>query len=128
MKIALKGCNTETIVRQIGHTTILAISGGKIIPRSTGVTLPAGRGYSVDVDLTGDDLWRVRRVFRRGGVEKVKGEQGAVFREDLSDVVYRASCFDTDTFPAPQPDLQGELFPNFDFSGKPSQQEGVLVK
>ena len=40
-------CDTTELLGQIGHGNILAISGGRVLRRPTGVTLPVGSGYSV---------------------------------------------------------------------------------
>src|ERR1039458_3283693 len=60
-------CDARTLAAQIGRMNILAISGGRIKVRGTGITLPCGNGYSVTVDLALDDTYTVRRVFTRAG-------------------------------------------------------------
>jgi len=85
-------CSTDELVQQIGRATILAVSGGRIERRDTGITLPVARGYRVDIDLGWDDVWRVRRVFRRGGKEWIKGEIEA-YADEVGEAVWKASCY-----------------------------------
>lgn len=96
-------CDTAELLRQIGPMNILAISGGRITRRETGVTLPVGRGYRVTVDLAGDDTYTVRRVFVRGAKSWVKGEETAVYCDEVGDSAYRASCFVNVDFGEPAP-------------------------
>jgi hypothetical protein len=86
-------CDTQQIVAQIGFMNIAAISGGRIIRRDTGITLPVGAGYSVTVDLDWGDDYVVRRVFKRGAKVWIKGEQRGVYCDEVGEVAYRASCF-----------------------------------
>ena len=86
-------CDTRELLRQIGIPNILAISGGRKIHRLTGVTLPAGCGYSVTVDLAGNDTYTVRRIFRRAGREWVKGERTGIYCDQVGEQAYQASCF-----------------------------------
>jgi hypothetical protein len=72
---------------------ILAISGGRIGARATGITLPVAAGYSVTVDLDWNDTYVVRRVFKRGAKVWIKGEQRGVYCDEVGEVAYRASCF-----------------------------------
>lgn len=86
-------CDTDTLLAQIGRMNVLAISGGRVLRRDTGVTLPVGCGYTVTVDLTAGDDYVVRRVFTRGGKASVKGEQTRVYCDEVGEAAYRASCF-----------------------------------
>jgi hypothetical protein len=86
-------CDARELLRQIGTMNVLAISGGRVERRKTGVTLKVGSGYSVTVDLDWDDTYRVARVFRRGGKTWIKGEQRNVYFDEVGEVAYRASCF-----------------------------------
>jgi hypothetical protein len=86
-------CNARELVEQIGRMNVLSISGGRVGVRETGITLPVSNGYSVTVDLDGNDTYVVRRVFKRGAKVWVKGEQRDVFCEEVGEVAYRASCF-----------------------------------
>jgi hypothetical protein len=86
-------CDTGTLLAQIGRMNILAISGGRIERRTTGVTLKVGAGYSVTVDYDWGDDYVVRRVFKRGTKTWIKGEQRGVYCDEVGEVAYRASCF-----------------------------------
>jgi hypothetical protein len=86
-------CDARTLAAQIGPRTILAISGGRIYVRETGVTLPVSNGYRVTVDLAGNDTYTVRRVFTRAGKTWIKGERSDVYCEQVGEVAYQASCF-----------------------------------
>lgn len=81
------------ILRQIGRGNLAAISGLRFEKRPTGITLPVAHGYSVHIDLDGNDTYVVRRVFSRSGVQFIKGEVRGVYCEDLSDTAYEASCY-----------------------------------
>lgn len=86
-------CDAQTIVAQIGRMNVLAISGGRVTRRDTGITLPVGAGYSVTVDYDWNDTYVVRRVFKRGAKIWIKGEQRDVYYDEVGEVAYRASCF-----------------------------------
>ena len=83
----------RTIAGQIGMGNLLSISGGRIVARETGITLPVGNGYTVTVDLAGNDTYTVRRVFTRGGRTWIKGETAGVYCDRVGEVAYQASCF-----------------------------------
>lgn len=91
-------CDIDELLRQIGRMNILAISGGRILRRETGVTLPVGAGYSVTVDLTAGDDYVVRRVFKRGAKTWVKGEQDGVYCDQVGEAAYQASSFRSNPF------------------------------
>jgi hypothetical protein len=93
-------CDTQTLIQQIGIRNILAISGGRVGKRETGVTLPVGHGYSVTIDLHASDTYVVRRVFKRGGRYIVKGELDNVYCDVLGEVAYQASCYASYDFPS----------------------------
>jgi hypothetical protein len=93
MENTFRECDARTLVTQIGRMNVLAISGGRVMARETGVTLPVGCGYSVTVDLDGNDTYVVRRVFKRGAKVWVKGEQTNVYFDEVGEVAYQASCF-----------------------------------
>ena len=82
-----------TLPQQIGGGNILAVSGGRVTYRRTGITLPCGNGYSVEVDLAGNDTYTVARVFSRAGQRFVKGERSGVYCDQISETVYRAGMF-----------------------------------
>jgi hypothetical protein len=88
-----KACDTQQIIEQVGRMNILAISGGRIIRRETGITLPVGAGYSVTIDLTSMDDYEVRRVFKRGSKIWIKGVMRGVYCGEVGEVAYKASCF-----------------------------------
>lgn len=88
-----RSCDVQQTVVQIGRMNILAISGGRIERRDTGVTLKVGAGYSVTVDLDWDDTYVVRRTFKRGAKVWIKGEQRNVYADEVGEVAYRASSF-----------------------------------
>ena len=97
-QVTFRECNTYELCAQIGRMNILAISGGRVLRRSTGVTLPVHYGYSVTVDLAANDTYTVRRVFRRGNRSWIKGEVEGVYCEQVGEVAYRASCFQNVAF------------------------------
>jgi hypothetical protein len=86
-------CDAAELVRQIGQRNILAISGGRVYGRNTGITLPVDCGYSVTVDLAAGDTYVVRRIFRRGRKEWIRGERTNVYCDDVGEAAYYASCF-----------------------------------
>jgi hypothetical protein len=88
-----RDCDVQQTIQQIGRMTLLAISGGRIVRRATGITLPVGAGYSVTVDLDWNDTYVVRRVFRRKAKVWIKGERRDVYCDEVGEVAYRASCF-----------------------------------
>ena len=85
--------DASTIVSQIGTMNIMAISGGLVMPRKTGVTLPVGEGYSVEIDLNFMDFYDVKRVFTDGTTRVIKGEAEDVDCFQVGEVAYRASCY-----------------------------------
>ena len=86
-------CDVNELLAQIGRMNVICISGGRVEPRATGVTLPVGAGYKVTVDLAFDDTYTVRRVFKRGDKTWIKGEAIMVYADQVGEVAYRASCF-----------------------------------
>ena len=92
-------CNATELLAQIGRMNIFAISGGRVIARRTGITLPVGCGYSVTVDLAGNDTYTVRRIFVRAGVVKIKGELTDVYCDEVGEAAYQASSFRSYEFP-----------------------------
>lgn len=89
----LVDCDNNTLLQQIGRMNVLAISGGKFLNRRTGVTLPVRYGYVTEVDLQANDLYRVRRVFTRGGKSWVKKEWTDVFCDEIGEIAYQSSCY-----------------------------------
>jgi hypothetical protein len=84
----------QTLIH-IGARNFLAISGGRweTVDADT-ISLPVHYGYSVEIKLNrGQDLYEVRRIFRRGAKRWVKGEQLSVYCDEVGEVAYRASCY-----------------------------------
>lgn len=98
-EVAFRSCDTSELLGQIGRMNLFAISGGRVLRRDTGVTLPVGNGYSVTVDLAANDTYTVRRVFKRGAKVWVKGEQSEVYCEDVGEQAYQASSFRSYDYP-----------------------------
>lgn len=86
-------CDSRVVVQQIGFMNVLAISGGRIEHRATGITMKVGAGYSVTVDLDWNDTYVVRQVFTRGAKQWVKGERREVYFTEVGEVAYKASCY-----------------------------------
>ena len=85
--------SAKTLVDQIGMMNVLAISGGRVIDRGTGITLPVGRGWSVEIDLNFMDFYDVKRVYTRGTKRVIKGEAVDVDYTQIGEVAYKASCY-----------------------------------
>jgi hypothetical protein len=86
-------CDAQELKRQVGMRNILAISGGRVLIRETGISLPVSSGYSVTIDLAGNDTYTVRRVFKRAGKVWIKGEVTDVYCEQVGEMAYQASCY-----------------------------------
>lgn len=87
----------DTMLAHIGRSTILSVSGGRIVRSANDlrVILPVGYGYTVEVTYEkGLDLYAVERVFSRGLKRSSKGYWAHVYSDDLAEVVYRASLND----------------------------------
>lgn len=87
----------ETLA-QIGKMNLMAISGLRWGTSGKGsevfkLHLPVGHGYRVDIELAADDTYTVRRVFKRGQNEWVKGERKGVYFDDIGQAAYYASCY-----------------------------------
>lgn len=94
-----RDCDVQQTLEQIGRMNVLAISGGRVLRRSTGITLPVDCGYSVTVDLAWNDTYTVRRVFKRGAKVWIKGELNDVYCTEVGEVAYQASSFRSYEFP-----------------------------
>jgi hypothetical protein len=88
------------LLAQIGKWNVLAISGGrallKIDPNDADeflLVLPVGKGYRVEIELTAADDYTVRRVYKRGAKEWVKGEVAGVYCDQIGEIAYQASCY-----------------------------------
>lgn len=89
----LRECNNQLLINQIGMMTILGVSGGRIILRETGITLPVSHGYKVEIDLAWNDTYIVKRTLTRGAKYTIKGQQTDVHFPELSEIVWNASCY-----------------------------------
>ena len=85
--------DTNVLFNQIGTMNIMAISGGLVIPRNTGITLPVGEGYSVEIDLNFMDFYDVKRVYTTENKRIIKGEVTDVDSSNVGRAAYYASCF-----------------------------------
>jgi hypothetical protein len=90
--------NPEETLAQIGKFQLVAISGLRWSTSGKGrevyvLHLPVGHGYRVDIELAADDTYTVRRVFKRGDKETVKGELKEVYFDKVGDAAYYASCY-----------------------------------
>lgn len=83
------------IVRQIGAKNIAAISNGRIVGIDNGIERPVGSGYRVRVVLDASDTYTVSRVFRRGSREFIKGCISHIYFDQVGELAYRASCFNS---------------------------------
>jgi hypothetical protein len=86
-------CNSTTILQQIGRNNFFAISGGRVMIRPTGITLPVAYGYSVEIDLAANDTYTVKRVYSKGIKRTIKGELNGVYCDEIGEVAYLASCY-----------------------------------
>jgi hypothetical protein len=100
-------CDATEIIRQIGGMTLLGVSGGRWFriyngqnskADEVGVFLPCGRSRGVEVVLNFLDVYEVRRVrmVTRGanlGDIIVEAEATNVYCDEVSEVVYRMSCW-----------------------------------
>jgi len=97
-------CDATTILRQIGGTTVMAVTGGRygVIRDSEkeviGVQLICSANRTVEVTLSFMDTYTVRRyrtVVRgeRRGDDIVEYEANDIYCDQLSDVVYTAGCW-----------------------------------
>jgi len=88
----MNSTEATTIIRQIGGMNLLAISGGRFALEGDTLVLPVGSGYRVEIDLY-NDLYNVRRVFKRGTKKFVHGEVNGVYCDQIGEIAYRASCY-----------------------------------
>lgn len=94
--------NTEqatTLLKQIGTMNVLAISGGRKRLIDGTLVLPVGFGYTVEITLDPSDTYTVRRVFTRGVKRWVKGELASVYCDEVGEMAYQASSFQSYDFP-----------------------------
>jgi hypothetical protein len=84
----------KELISQIGMMNLFAISGGRVHLTAEGsVQLKVGSGYSVIVELAGNDTYTVSRVYSKGLKTWVKGVQTNVYCDEVGEVAYQASCF-----------------------------------
>lgn len=88
--------NGQAVLQQISKMDLLAISGGRATIGYQGVILPVANGYYVTVTLDASDTYTVRRVYKRGDKVWTKGEIRDVYADQISEVAYRASCYEDD--------------------------------
>jgi len=82
------------LIPQIRMWDLAAVSGGRRTQiNKYEADFPVGKGYSVRVKLGFMDTWQVERVFTREGKAWVKETWDDVYAFDVSDAVYKASCF-----------------------------------
>jgi hypothetical protein len=97
-------CDPKVIRDQIGLMTVMAVSGGKWSSIRTsdgdaiGISLPCGTNRIVEVTLAFSDTYTVRRyrqVVRgeRRGDDIIEYEAQDVYCDQISEVVYTASCW-----------------------------------
>jgi hypothetical protein len=86
-------CDPAVLAAQVGRMNIMCISGGRVVKRDTGIDLPVSNGYRVTIDLAANDTYVVRRVFKRGDKEWIKGERSNVYCDEVSEVAYYAGMF-----------------------------------
>ena len=91
-------CDPQALISQIGRGQLAAISGGRVLTRATGVTLPVGSGYEVTIDLAADDTYTVRRVRVQDREARILGERTGVYCDEAGEAAYRASCFENVAF------------------------------
>jgi hypothetical protein len=92
-------CDTDELVAQIGRMNIFAISGGRVLRHSNGISLPVSSGYWVTVHLDGNDTYVVRRIMKRGPKTWVKGELANVYADEVGEMAYQASSYKSYGFP-----------------------------
>lgn len=82
------------LIPQIRGWDLMAVSGGRCAQiNKYEARFPVGRGYSVAVKLSFMDTWEVERVFEREGKAFVKEVWHDVYAMEVSDVIYKASCY-----------------------------------
>jgi len=95
----------QVLKAQIGIGNILAISGGRFYidgatfqdGKTQQVELPVAYGYRVRIFLAWDDTYTVQRVIvkntKKGISENIKGSVEGVYFDQVGEVAYYASCF-----------------------------------
>ena len=104
-----RACSAQTIIGQVGRSTMWAISNGEPKPLSNyddeweenyeyGVVIPLAGSRSIVIVLDFSDLYTVYRVRKinkgeRAGEEVVEAEKRDIFCDQLSEVVYDLGSF-----------------------------------
>lgn len=96
----MNSTQAQELLHQIGRSTVLAISGGRVRLAGETLVLPVSNGYTVEIDLDPSDTYTVRRVYTRGVKRWVKGELNNIYCDQVSDIAYEASCFRSNDFGA----------------------------
>ena len=97
-------CDPTVLRDQIGLMTVLAVSGGRWGSirdnegEAIGVILPCGTNRTIEVTLSFMDTYTVRRYRQivrgeRRGDDIVEYEATDVYCDQISEVVYTASCW-----------------------------------
>jgi len=97
-------CSPRTLLQQIGHMNVLAISGGRWGAIRTdegypiGVVLPSSTNRVVEITLGGSDTYTVRRYRQivkgeRRGDDVLEFDSAGVYCEEIGEVAYRASVW-----------------------------------
>ena len=86
-------CKADMLIAQIGMANFFAISGGRVMVRPTGITLPVSHGYSVEIDLAGNDTYTVQRVYSRGTKRTIKGIKEGIYCDSIAEQAIQASSF-----------------------------------
>lgn len=97
-------CDPKVVRDQIGLMTVLGVSGGRWHSlrdkdgETVGIALPCGTNRTVEVVLNFLDLYTVRRYRTivngaRKGETVVEYEAQDIYCDQLSEVVYSASCW-----------------------------------
>jgi hypothetical protein len=82
------------LIPQIRFWDLAAVSGGRRTQiNKYEADFPVGSGYHVRVKLSFMDTWQVERVFTREGKVFVKETWDDVYAPEVSDVLYKASCY-----------------------------------
>lgn len=87
------------LIAQIGRMNVMAISGGRKYLNGGTLVLPVSNGYTVEIDYReGSDDYTVRRVFTRGIKRFIKGEISGIYCDQIGEIAYQASCFQSYEF------------------------------
>lgn len=96
----MNSTQAQELLNQIGRSTVLAISGGRVRLAGDTLVLPVSNGYTVEITLDPSDTYTVSRVFTRGVKRWIKGQIDNVYCDQVSDIAYEASCFRSNDFGA----------------------------